>query len=396
MQRYLGRLLLIGVALGMVGLFVRGQLATTQAQGGSCATGIYLEETLATGARWDLCWSIEAQEGVVLRELYYTPPNGTRRKILQTASLAQIEVTYDDGRANFYPVSTPGLGGAALLTLSSADCPDGVLLSANNRAVLCKQLATRGYLYRYYAQQRQGVDLTLFSAAEIGQQLYLIQWRFLDDGTIEPTVGDGGRLLRQGEDRQVGWPVAADGAVGIGYLINYWWRLDFDIGGNGANDQVEEFNVTAAGNNTQRVAAATALTSETGRRTDPDQKRSWRVRDGALTNSDGHFISYHLDPKAAGYRDEGSPSQPWRQHDFAVTVARPCERLAVHNPAGSGNCASNVAGFLNSESLNGADIVVWYRATTHRLPRAEDIPVLAVQWQGFQLVPRDWTAQNPF
>ena len=396
MQNYLGRLLLVVVALGMTGFFVRWQLATTAAQGGSCAEGNYLEESLPSSARWDLCWLVRSAEGVVLSEIHYTPPAGERRKILQEASLAQIEVIYDDARATLYPVSEPGLGGAQLLTLAAGDCPNGELLSAEKRTILCKQRAARGYLYKYYDQQRQGDDFTLFSATQIGQQLYIVQWRLVDDGTIEPMVGEGGRLWRQGGNAQSGWPVAANGTLGIGYLLNYWWRLDFDIGGNGANDMVEEFTVSPASNNTQRISSAAALTSEGGQSTDPDQKRSWRVRDGALNNSDGHAISYHLDPKAAGYRDEGSASQPWRQHDFYVTVAHPCERLAIHNPVGSENCGDNVAAFANDESLAGADIVVWYRSTTHRLPRAEDTPVLGVQWQGFQLLPRDWTAQNGF
>ncbi|MEZ4728690.1 MAG: hypothetical protein R3E79_16270 [Caldilineaceae bacterium] len=119
------------------------------------------------------------------------------------------------------------------------------------------------------------------------------------------------------------------------------------------------------------------------------------MRDGALTNSDGHAISYHLDPNQAGYRYVGPATAPWSQSDIYVTVDQACERLAIGNPT-TGGCADNVAGYVNGESTAGADLVVWYRVTTHRLPSAEDTPVLSVQWQGFQLLPRDWTAQNPF
>lgn len=389
------RLLLSGIGVALVGILGLWQLTATQAQSGACSTGLYLEETLSTGARWDLCWLVRNQEGIALTDIHYTPPAGLRRKVLQEATLAQIEVIYDDGQAAFYYGSEPGLGGAQLLTLSSADCPSGVLLQQNARDLLCKQSADRGYLYKYYAQQRQGAAMTLFSASQIGQRLYIVQWRFLDDGTIEPLVGDGGRLLRQGRDPQTGWPVSGDGVIGIGYITNYWWRLDFDLGGNGANDVVEEFEVNPASANTRRVATATVLNTETGRTTDPDKKRSWRVRDGALTNSDGHAISYHLDPTQVGYRYGGPATQPWSQNDFYLTVDQPCERLAVQNPT-TGGCADNVAGYLNGESTTGADLVLWYRVTTHRLPRAEDLPLLSVAWQGFQLLPRDWTAQNPF
>lgn len=389
------RLLLIGIGIGVASLFAVWQLTATQAQSGACTTGVYLEETLPTGARWDLCWSTRTQEGVVLTEIHYSTPAGLRRKVLKEASLAQIEVIYDDGRAEFYYGSEPGLGDAQLLTLTPTDCPDGVLLNQNERALLCKQTAVRGYLSKYYTHQRQGDAMTLFSASQVGQHLYIVQWRFLDDGTLEPIVGEGGRLLRQGGDPQFGWPVTNDSVVGIGYVTNYWWRLHFDLGDNGPNDLVEEFEVNPASSNTRRVSTATVLNSEIGRTTDPNTKRSWRVRDGALTNNDGHAISYHLDPKAAGYRYVGPTTQPWSQNDLYVTVAHECEQLPIHNPT-TGDCADHVAGYINGESTAGADIVLWYRLTAHRLPRAEDRPLLSVEWQGFQLLPRDWTAQSPF
>lgn len=372
------------------------QFVPSPAQAGNCATGSAISETFATGARWELCWEELINEGVVLSEIYYTTPDNLRRKVLHEASLSQIEVIYDDGLAAFNYVSDPGLGGAQLLTLTAADCPDGSLLTTGERNVLCKQSGARGYLYKYYAVQRQGEGMTLYSASQIGQRIYLVRWRFLDDGTIEPMVGDGGRLLRQGQDDTVGWPIDADGTIGIGYVTNYWWRLDFDIGGNGANDHVDEFVVTPAGStNQQRLTTATALTTESGRATDPDVKRSWRVRDGTLTNSDGRAISYHLEPKQAGYRYRGTDEEPWSQHDLYATVDHPCERLAIDNPTDP-TCAAHVAAFVNEEALTGADVVLWYRLTTYRLPRAEDMPLLAVQWHGYQLLARDWTAQNPF
>ncbi|MFN8444358.1 MAG: hypothetical protein U0175_26480 [Caldilineaceae bacterium] len=372
------RLLLSIFMFAIVGFLLLWQWPVLRGQGGSCAVGTYLEATLPTGARWDLCWSSEPKEGIVLREIYYSTPAGLRRKILQEASLAQIEVRYDDGMTTLYPVSKPGLGDVQLLTLDTADCPNGTLLSQSNWALLCQQIAGRGYLNKYYTQQRQGDLLTLLSASQVGQQTYIVQWHLYDDGTIEPQVGEGGRDLRP-----------------VGYITNYWWRIDFDIGGNGANDFVDEFEVNPTTSNTQRISSAVTLNSESGRTTDPDKKRSWRVRDGSLTNSDGHAISYHLDPKEVGYRDPGSAAAPWNTNDFYATVAHPCERMPVRNPS-AGGCPDNVAGFVNGESLAGADVVLWYRITAHRLPRAEDEPLLDVQWHSFQLLQRDWTAQSPF
>lgn len=383
----------IAVAL-LVSLFW-WHLPISPAQAGTCATGTAISQTLPTGARWDLCWAERINEGVVLSDIYYTPPGGVQRKVLREASLSQIEVQYDDGHAAFTYTRVPGLGGNQLLTLESTDCPAGTLLGNGERNVLCQQIGPRGYLYKYYTVQRQGDALTLFSASEIGQRTYIVQWRFFDDGTIEPQVGEGGRLLRVGQDSQVGWPVDADGTIGIGYVTNYWWRLDFDLAGNGANDFVDEFNVDSINSNTQLATSATQIDAESGRSTDPNVKRSWRVRDGALTNADGHAISYHLEPKQAGYQYIGPATEPWSQHDLYATVAHDCERLAVANLT-EPSCGADVAAFVNGESLAGADIVLWYRVTAHRLPRAEDTPLLSLQWHGYQLLPRDWTAQNPF
>jgi len=149
MQQPIIRLLFLGMAVSIAGFVTLWQLAASQAQGGACTTGAYLEQALSTGARWDFCWTARTQEGIVLSEIYYTTPMGVRRKVLQEASLAQIEVNYDDGHAAFYYASTPGLGDAQLLMLSTADCPEGLLLSQGNRSLLCKQVAARGYLYKY-------------------------------------------------------------------------------------------------------------------------------------------------------------------------------------------------------------------------------------------------------
>lgn len=388
-------LLMIGLLFG-----IGWRWDSLQAWAGTCTTGRAINKTFTTGALWELCWHEQAAEGIVLSEIYYTAPGGERRKVLQEATVSQIEVLYDDGLATNYYASDPGLGGNRLLTLSAEDCPDGTLLSNGERTVLCQQSGARGYLYKYYTVQRQGEDLTLFSASQIGQRLYIIQWRFLDDGTIEPRVGDGGRLLRQGTDETTGWPIAADGTMGIGYLTNFWWRLDFDLAGNGANDIVDEISVAPVINefgadSGRRATSATQLSSEGARSTDPNRKHSWRVRDGTLKNSDGHAISYHLEPKEAGFFYSGTATEPWNASDLYITVDKNCERLAAHNPTNP-TCGANVADFANGESIVGADVVLWYRVTAHRLPRVEDLPLLEMQWHGYQLLPRDWTAQNPF
>ncbi len=94
-----------------------------------------------------------------------------------------------------------------------------------------------------------------------------------------------------------------------------------------------------------------------------------------------------------GHIHQGPAVEPFTNNQFYVTVNKPCERFASHNP--EVQCAADVSKFVNGESLVGQDIVVWYGITFHHLPRDEDEGMMDAHWDGFQLTPRDWTATDP-
>jgi primary-amine oxidase len=77
------------------------------------------------------------------------------------------------------------------------------------------------------------------------------------------------------------------------------------------------------------------------------------------------------------------------------TRYKDCEKQAARNTTANG-CASDVSQFVNNESINSQDVVVWYKQSYHHLPRSEDSNRIATQWSSFQLLPRDWHARNPF
>ncbi|MEZ4674149.1 MAG: hypothetical protein R2932_07910 [Caldilineaceae bacterium] len=120
--------------------------------------------------------------------------------------------------------------------------------------------------------------------------------------------------------------------MAIKYIHNYYWRLDFDLGEEGSDDLVEEFNYALADN--QRTLGVTQLTTEVGRSVAPQTMRSWRIRDGGLTNSQGRAISYHLEPMELGHRDVGPTTEPWTANDFYVTKYNACEKYVctIHRP----------------------------------------------------------------
>lgn len=381
----------IYIALSLiVAVIVLKFVQPSAAQSLDCPNRDPIVQSFASGAKWELCWEARAHEGIVLSEIHYTTAGGTRRKVLQSAAVAQIFAVLDDGSARLHQVTDVGLGGEQLGALNSIECPQ-TLHQHNSKNVLCSQELERGYLYKFHHLTAQAYKLQLHSVSIIGEQAYVIQWSFFDDGIIEPAIGYSGQLAKIGSDGRYGWPLDRDNSIGVGQLTTAYWRLDFDLGGNGANDVVEEMEAVATDDRYRKELNITSIVTETGRTVNPDTKRSWRVRDGEIVNADGQPISYQLEPLHIAHNHIAPDSEPWTVDDIYFTVEAACEQFVSHNPI-AGHCGDNVTDFVNGETLSSADLILWYGITSHHLPRDEDEPYRNIHWDSFQLVPRDWTA----
>jgi primary-amine oxidase len=374
-------------------------LAADAAGSLNCSSGYQVDETLTNGARWQMCWERQLNEGIVLHDVTYTPIGGQPIEVLFRASLAEIHVPYDNNGARFHDLSDYGLGYDWYIDdLQPGDCPNGDLLTDTtiNSNVLCQTEAPTGYAYKDYAQQAQATSLNLFSVSHIGAYNYVVAWNFDDDGTIRPEVGATGSLQLYGGSPQSTWPMGG-GNRAVAHMHNFYWRLDFDVDGAG-NDRVEEMEALPTNGRSQLRNTRRPFTSEVARRVAPGGFRSWRVLDTVSDNADGHPVSWELLPNTDNIF-RGPTYEPYSQNQLYVTRNRLCERFATHNVP-TGNCRSSpndsVAAFANGESLsNGQDLVVWYGASFHHLPRDEDEDHMHPHWTGFSIVPRDLTATNP-
>jgi len=390
---------LVQIAIAnIVMLAAAGSVTTANAQnsGPSCTAPWNISQTLSNGARWEMCWERRDREGVVLSDIHYTNVEGIKRKVLAEIAVAQIHVPYDDNRARYHDVSDYGLGtNSHQNDLTSADCPGGQRISDGSKNVICRQhrvTASQGILG---SSSTVFSELVVFSVSHVGAYNYIPQYTFFDDGTIEPAMGATGRLQRFRNESQHGWalrPTSTTNYTGVSHLHNYYWRLDFDLAGNGADDVFEEINVNTDSANRKRIDVTT-FNYETARDVSPEQFRRWRVRDKNVRNNKGAFISYEITTADTGHRDQGPSYEPWTFADVYLTRARGCERFASHNPADSlGGCGSNghLASFTNNESVVGQDQVVWFGLSFHHIPRDEDEPHMHAHWNRFQIRPRDW------
>ena len=394
------RLIIALILFVAAGFAIIGAKQLTAQAGANCSGDYFIDQQLPTGARWQMCWENRQREGIILYDVYYTPLGGPTRKVLAQANLAQIHVPYDDNGARYHDSTDSGLGSSYLTTLTSFDCPNGIVLQYLGRGVVCVQVQSRGYAYRYTTagvdRGLQGYQLRVFSISHVGEYNYIAQWDFSDDGAIKPQVGATGKLQRLGTyvSQQHGWPLRTEGndvVRGVSHTHNYYWRLDFDISDK-TNDLVEEINFSPANLNQEREISVTPFLTETARSRDAELMRSWRIRDKAITNSDNHYISYDIVPGGGATRFIGPDYEPFTYNDFYVTAYNACEKFSSHNPL---PCQPNVSDFVNGENTDGTDLVLWYGINFHHLVRDEDEDFMPVHWDGFAMYPRDWTATNP-
>ena len=379
--------------LGTLMLFPVGEAAAQ-----SCSGDARIDVTLPLGSRWDLCWESREKEGVVLSDVYFSTPAGVRRRVLTELGLAQVHLRFDDGSPVFDALTDTAAGGGFgangnIVPLSAGDC-GGSLLSQGGTAILCSDVRRRGYAYKSYSVVKQGHALVLESRSQVGLSTFVVRWKLYDDGSIEPAIGLTGELPALGNDARYGWELDQSGRVGVGFHASVHWRLDFDIGSNAADDLVEQIEVTPSSDRARKTLSVSTVSSEASRSVNPDVKRSWRVRDTQIVNADSRPISYHLEALHTANAYPTSGAAPWQIADLHVTRFRACERFVNANPATNG-CATDVTGFTNGESIAPGNVVLWYRINYHHVPRSEDEPVLPVRWNGFLIVPRDWTSVNP-
>ena len=377
----------------LIRFFVLAFVGTFTQAAEHCADAYYIDAAMQNGSRWDMCWEHRSREGIVFHHIYYTPKNGGRKMVLNQASVAQIHVPYDDNGARYHDVSDYGIGGGFLYNLKQQECPGGQLLKHSSKNVLCRQIENRPFAYRHGTGGAKGQALSLFSVSHVGAYNYIPQWRFFDDGKFEPWMGATGSLQRFGSNNVAdrGWKMG-DGRIGLAHLHNFYWRLDFDLGGTSNDDFVEEINFNQSSGKRERTT--TRFSNEAAREVNPATMRSWRIVDGDNKNGKGHAVSYEILLSETGFKDKGPLSEAFTENDFYVTKQRACEVFASHNPT-TGGCGTNLKQFTNDEGINNQDIVIWAGVTFYHMPRSEDAPHMDAHWNHFQVVPRDWHAANP-
>ncbi|MFJ8792691.1 copper amine oxidase [Streptomyces sp. NPDC102462] len=376
-----------------------------------CSAAYRIEQKLAGGTTWRMCWRYDSKAGLVLDDVSYQPKGETKPiKVLNSARLGQIHVPYDDGSVEYDDLT--GFGFAqGLMNLAPGECPGGTIKTVKvpdawdprhpDVKGLCTTTRTRGHAYRMQGDsatkvyQAQGKDLLVYTVNQVGWYEYISEWRFQDDGTITMNVGATGSLSYEDYDAGDGrgWPIGKGAkAYATSHSHNVFWRLDFGLDGS-SKTKIEQYDstVTAPARGQEAPTAKTTRTKVTKELAgDHKTYRWWRVVSATGKNKDGHARSYEIVPGAT----TRYPGRSYTRHDVYFTQYNKCEQFASNN---TGNCPAG-AGKSVDKWVNGQTLthpVVWMNVGFHHIARDEDQQPMPVHWQGFSLAPRDVTAMNP-
>lgn len=366
----------------------------------AACSGTVIQTNFESNTSWSMCITLENKEGLTINQLRYGAAHNLERRVLSKGSLAQLETVFDDNTtAPNFGVTRDGLGGSKVISLEASDCPQGKLYpDANGRKVICARTQSDGLLYKYaYQAQRLGSFFEVFSISQANAfQTYTQRWRFYESGIIEPALGFSGKMPRFAPaNLGFGRAVADSNDWALGFSNYMGWRLDFDLGKDPNNDRVEEITSTPSASRRQKSLSTQVLAQETARSLNPDLKTTWRIKDGDETNASGQAISYEIAPSQYHQSTSNVRGRPWLKNDIYFTNYHECEKYPSDNSVAN-SCSRNVLQYIqDKESIDKTDLVVWYKQNYHYMPRSDDSDYLSTDWVSFQLLPRDWTANNP-
>lgn len=360
---------------------------SSEASEPNCAADSRITEVFDNGASWDFCWESRIRENLVLSDVHYTPPNGEPLKVLSSARLSQLHVAYDDSDVTYNDVTQFGLGGGYLLSLTPQDCPQGTLLTVQTRTALCLWRTEADTGYSTASRNDKTQSLNLFSVSQVGAYAYIVSWTFYANGAMEPGVGATGALQRSSENTELPFGRVLQGdpdTLWLSHTHNYYWRLDFDLGQSATDDVFAETRYALAADGT-RSRQVEIYATEQARQIDPEQQAVWEIRDNAEPDS----AAYLIEPVRSGHHFQRGDIEPYSEYDFFVTVANDCERFASQNARFNPDCLNNVLQYVDGQSIENQDLVMWHRVSFHHVPRSEDQRHMHTHWDGFVMEPRN-------
>ncbi|PKP73032.1 MAG: tyramine oxidase [Alphaproteobacteria bacterium HGW-Alphaproteobacteria-6] len=269
------------------------------------------------------------------------------------------------------------------------------------------------------AEGRPETELVIRTASEVGNYDYLIDYRLHQHGEMHIMIGATGLDAVKGvastsladptaaEDTRYGTLIAPN-LVAANHDHYFNFRVDFDI--DQPVNQFSTIDIVPA-----EVAAdaprrsmwtrrnTVAKTELDGRfRLDPYTPRMALVSNPAREGYLGHAPGWMIDTGDVAYGPyDFQNDPPFKRNGYVeysnwTTVHDPEQRYAGGKYALQGDGSDTLAEWVKVDRpLEGQDVVAWFTAGFHHIPRMEDWPVMSTEWKSVHIQPFNFFAFNP-
>ncbi len=266
---------------------------------------------------------------------------------------------------------------------------------------------------------RPATELIVRTASEVGNYDYLIDYRFAQDGQMRIMVGATGLDAVMGVASTSMDDPTAEADTKYGTLIapnlvasnhdHYFnFRLDFDVDQPGNRFGVMEIvpgEVTADSPRrslwqVKHTMPETEL--EARYRLSAMEPRHFHVMNMDRKGPLGHTPSWMLHHGSVAYgpfdyeNDPPMKRNAYIEYSVWNTVHDPDQRYAGGKFPMQSDGTDTLAEWVKADrSLKDQDVVTWFTAGFHHIPRMEDWPVMSTDWKTVHIQPFNFFAHNP-
>ena len=269
------------------------------------------------------------------------------------------------------------------------------------------------------AEGRPDTELVVRTASEVGNYDYLIDYRFRQNGEIYIKIGATGLDAVKGvaSTSMDDATAATDTAYGTlvapnlvapfhDHYLNF--RLDFDIDGRFNHPAILEIVAGEPASDSPRRSfwkvKRSAPTSELDARytLSAMAPKYFLMTNRAERTTLGHHPGYMIHHGNVAYSPFDYAGDPpmkrnaYIEHTIWNTVHDPAQRYAGGDFAMQSDGSDTLAEWVKADRpLQGADVVTWFTAGFHHLPRAENWPVMSTKWKTIHIMPHNFFTHNP-
>ena len=269
------------------------------------------------------------------------------------------------------------------------------------------------------AEGRPDTELVVRTASVVSNYDYLIDYRFRQSGEITIQIGATGIDGVKGVASRSMTDATAVADTAYGTLVapnlvapfhdHYFnFRLDFDVDGPLNHPAVLEVVAGEPAPESPRRSfwkverSAPASELEGRYRLSAMAPKYFLIANEAERTALGHHPAYMIHHGSVAYGPfEYATDPPMRrnayiEHTIWNSVHNRSQRYAGGEFAMQSDGADTLAEWVKADRpLQGADVVTWFTAGFHHLPRAEDWPVMSTDWKTIHIKPYNFFTRNP-